>query len=278
MNLKLRSAAVIAALFLSGAASADTLYGIEYPGVTPIHTVNQSTGELTAGPSTGLSSIGDLANGSGGNIWGVGIGSNPNSTLYQFNPVTGSAISTVAISPTRGSIVSIAYDSSANVVYGTTATVFGAPANSLYRINPVSGAATFIGDFGISALYGLAFNPLDGFLYGTNGDEGTISSLYRIDTANASPTLIGSTGVDGVYDIAFRPGDNALFISSVGEGLIYTADIATAAASLVGSFGLGTNLAGLAFVETSVVPVPPSVALMLTGLAGLGWAARRRRA
>lgn len=279
MNLKLRSAAAIAALSLSGIASADTLYGIQFSAPTPIYTVNQATGALTNGPATGVSRIGDLANGTGGNIWGIGIGTgNSPSTLYQFNPVTGSAVSTVSIVGARSPIVSIAYDSSANLVYGTTAVSFGNVGNFLYSINPVSGAATVIGDFGISALFGLAFNPLDGFLYGTNGEGSDTASLYRIDTANANATLIGSTGVTGVFDIAFRPSDNALFLSSVGSFSLYTADLTTAAGTLVGPFGSFTNIAGLAFVETSVVPVPPSVALMLTGLAGLGWAARRRRA
>lgn len=275
MNLKLRSTLAVVAVSLSGVASADTLYGIAYPGVTPIFTVNQTSGALTAGPSTGLNSIGDLATGTGGNIWGVGI-SGPGGILYQFNPLTGSAVSTVSITGTGGQIVSLAYDNRANIVYGTTATDFGGVGNFLYSINPVSGAATFIGDFGIGQLYGLAFNQRDGFLYGTSGED--LSSLYRIDTTNASATLIGSTGTTGVFDIAFRPSDNALFLSGAGSYSLYTADLTTAAATLVGPFGSSSNLAGLAFTETTVVPVPPSVALMLTGLAGLGWAARRRRA
>lgn len=282
MNLKLRSTVAIVAASLpgvasAGIASADTLYGIAYPSVTPIFTVNQTTGALTTGPSTGVSNMGDLASGKDGNIWGVGI-SGPGGVLYQFNPLTGSAVSTVSITGTSSPIVSLAYDNSANLVYGTTAAAFGGVGNLLYSINPVSGAATLIGDFGIPSLYGLAFNQKDGFLYGTNGEFLDTSSLYRISTATASATLIGSTGATGVFDIAFRPSDNALFLSSAGSFSLYTADLTTAAATLVGPFGSSTNLAGLAFTETTVVPVPPSVALMLTGLAGLGWAARRRRA
>jgi hypothetical protein len=282
MNLKLRSTVAIVAASLSGVASAgvasaDTLYGISFPGVTPIFTVNQTSGALTTGPSTDKSNVGDLASGKDGSIWGIGI-SGPGGILYQFNPLTGSAVSTVSITGTSSPIVSLAYDNSANLVYGTTAASFDGVGNLLYRINPVSGAATLVGDFGIPSLYGLAFNQKDGFLYGTNGEFSDTSSLYRINTATASATLIGSTGVNGVFDIAFRPSDNALFMSSSGAFSLYMGDITTAATTLVGTYGSSTNIAGLAFVETSVVPVPSSVALMLTGLAGLGWAARRRRA
>jgi hypothetical protein len=192
--------------------------------------------------------------------------------------LTGSAVSTVSITGTHGSIVSLAYDNSANIVCGTTATNFDGTGNILYSMSPVSGAATFISNFGIPRLYGLAFNQRDGFLYGSSDEGIDISSLHRIDATNASATLIGSTGTPGVLDIAFRPNDNALFLSSAGSSLLYTADLTTAAATLAGPLGSSTNLAGLAFTETTVVPVPPSVALMLTGLAGLGWEARRRRA
>jgi len=277
MRIKLRLAAVAAAFCVSTGASAATLYGTTFPAVTPIYTVDQSTGALTAGPSTGLANIGDLASGPGGTIFGVAILGNNANTLYQFDPLTGNAVRTVAINGTSQSIVSIAYDPGANLVYGTTSEVYGGPANTLYRIDPVTGAATLIGDFRLPTLFGLDFNTADGYLYGTDGAFGQISSLHRIDTTTAAATLIGSLGVQSVFDIAFRPGDNELFLaSSQNNGRLYTADITDASVTLVGPYGFTENIAGLAFAGTAVIPVPPSVALMLGGMAFLGWAARRR--
>jgi hypothetical protein len=44
--------------------------------------------------------------------------------------------------------------------------------------------------------------------------------------------------------------------------------------TLVGAYGSAANIAGLAFVGE--VPEPSTYVLMLAGLLGLGWVARRR--
>jgi len=60
----------------------------------------------------------------------------------------------------------------------------------LHRINPTTGAATFIGDLGILPFEGdLAFHPITGDLYGVSSD----GELFTIDTGTGLATVIGTT-------------------------------------------------------------------------------------
>lgn len=278
----LKCVAAAVAVLASAPGLAATLYAIEFSGVTPIYTVNQTTGALTAGPSTGRPSIGDLATTGGADVLAVDLSAN---VLFRFNPLTGGTNSSVAISgtnflpgtQTRQPIVSIAYDTAAARVYGTTDAFYGGVNGDLYGIDPTTGAAVRIGATGLGALYGLAFNAADGQLYGTTGGSAGASSLYRINPLNAVATLIAGLTPQANFDLAFRPGDNVLFMSSSDNAALYTVDPLTGASTLVGSFGSSVNVAGLAFTGTTVIPLPPSMVLFLAGAGVFGWAARRNR-
>lgn len=279
----LKSLAAAVAVLASAPGLAATLYGIEFDGVTPIYTVNQTTGALTMGPSTGRPSIGDLASTGGTDILAVDLSAN---VLFRFNPLTGGTNSSVAISGTNflpgtqtpQRIVSIAYDTAAGRVYGTTDASYGGVNGDLYGIDPTTGTAVRIGATGLGSLYGLAFNAADGQLYGTTGGFSGTNRLYRINPLNAVATLIAGLTSTANFDLAFRPGDNVLFMSSSGNAALYTVDPLTGASTLVGPFGGSANIAGLAFTETTAIPLPPSVALFLAGAGVFGWAARRNRA
>lgn len=118
----------------------------------------------------------------------------------------------------------------------------------------------------------------------------TATSLYYIDSAadvlkvaagnfNGAPapvpiTSVGALGVNfgdvGGFDIS---ASGAAFASN-GNSL-YSVNLATGAASLIGAFGGNASVSGLTAV-TAPIPEPSTYALMLAGLLGLGCMAKRR--
>ena len=253
------AATALAAALAGPAHAAPDLYGTVYPSATPLYLMNQATGAATAGPATGVAGIADLASsGTTTSVWGVSESSN---TLFRFDAATGAVLGTVAVTGAPELIVSLAWDNSLDVLYGSTAASFGG-FNNLYRIDPGTGAATLIGNLQIDKIYALAYNPADKFLYGANGEVGETSYLWKIDPSSAAAIAMGALEATGNFDLAFRPGDNVLFMASSDSYSLYTVNPLNAVTTLVGPYGDPLNIAGLAFA----VPEPETWALMAGGL------------
>jgi hypothetical protein len=96
----------------------------------------------------------------------------------------------------------------------------------------------------------LAFNPLNGVLYGITGLESPNDkrTLVTINPATGAATVIGTLtgtfGTTGLTDITFRS-DGTLF--GISPETLYTVDLATAALSSIGSTGENSPGGGLAF-------------------------------
>jgi len=79
----------------------------------------------------------------------------------------------------------------------------------LFTIDPLTGAATLVGNTGVSAAAtgngGLAFDA-GGKLFAvlTNG-AGSPATLYQLDPSTAAATLIGPVGFNGICGLAFAP-------------------------------------------------------------------------
>jgi hypothetical protein len=139
-----------------------------------------------------------------------------------------------------------AADSGAQELYGA---VSGAD-SPLYIIDPMTGAATAVGNIGFG-ITGLAFHPITGELYGTQGgvpDDVFDRNLIRIDPTTGAGTVVGPIGLGfgGVADIAFRE-DGTLFGWSESSDDLITIDLTTGAGTIVGNAGISTRGSGLAF-------------------------------
>jgi len=183
--------------------------------------------------------------------------------LYTINRVTGAAnlVGPLGVPLMHG----LAYDNIHGVLYGTTSTN-----SALYRISTTTGHATWVGNIGNfypdprNGISGLTFNPADNALYGCISGPSYLGGLVRIDTSTGQGTFLYST--QPLTDLDFDPQTGTLYGIDNGLGVhpnsLYTIDLATGTASLVGLTGLTNNL-GLAFAPAprpilSTIPLPPA--------------------
>ncbi len=114
--------------------------------------------------------------------------------------------------------IALAYDVTTNTLFGVVSFP-GSMARELVSIDPVTGAAVWIGDLG-DRFAALTFD-LAGQMYGVTGDGGTVpETLYRIDKTTAATTLalaLGN-GTNGEV-IAFQPKDGLIYHVS-GSGIL----------------------------------------------------------
>ena len=148
---------------------------------------------------------------------------------------------------------------------------------SLFKINPATGAATFIGSTGINSdrgvpeVSGIAFDPTTGVLYGITGSACSGARLITINTSTGAGTLVGTIVGPG-FDATTGPsgcpgGSDALAFSSDGTlyaggwngngsttgGALLRVDKSNGAVLAVYRTTNGIHLAGLVFDDSGVL-------------------------
>jgi hypothetical protein len=131
----------------------------------------------------------------------------------------------------------------------------------LYRLNPANGAV--IQDIGPLndatglnyPITGLAFHPTTGMLYGSTGNNpsATAARFVRINPATAQVTVIGSfnagpTNASGtpatMADLSFDSTGELYGVGSIGGPQLYSINLATGQATVIGSTGLTSTSGG----------------------------------
>ena len=150
----------------------------------------------------------------------------------------------------------LASSAHAAVLYAATAS--GGP-GVLYTLDPATGAiVNTVGSLSDAGgtnypITGLAFHPITGVLYGSTGNnpEATASRLVTIDPATARVTPVGAFnpgnpgGRDATMaDLAFDAAGNLFGVGTVGGPQLYTIDVATGQATLIGQSGLTSTTGG----------------------------------
>jgi hypothetical protein len=233
-------------------------------------------------------------------------------TVVGLGTATAASAGTIIINDANGGLVS--YDTTTKVSTvlskssGTTmfdiainagGDLFGVDGGTLYKMT-TTGVSTAIGSLN-AFVNGLVFGS-DGTLYGSGGTD-----LYKVNTSTGQASLIGATGQNSSGDLAFFKGQLYL-ASDLGLALV---NPLTGASQLIGgtpalyglastgdalfgvkdnaiytidpNTGIGTQVAaytnGSAYGAASVpVPEPATWAMMLLGLALVGYVVRRRQA
>lgn len=148
-----------------------------------------------------------------------------------------------------------------SVLYGTTAAgAFG----QLVTINPATGAVvSTVGPTNDSlgnnyGLTGLAYNPVNGLLYGSSANAtvygaNQVRKLVTVNPATGAVTPIGpfNAGTITMSDIAFTSTGQLFGIGTRPGADLYRIDITTGQATLVGATTAGTVGGGLAVHPTT---------------------------
>jgi hypothetical protein len=150
----------------------------------------------------------------------------------------------------------------AQALYGATA---AGSVGELYTLNPATGAMlTDVGPLNDSSglnygITGLAFHPVSGTLYGSthnlqSANAATLARLVRINPTTGMVTPVGAFNAGNagraatMTDIAFDAAGNLYGVGSVGGPQLYSININTGQATIVGTTGItSTSGGGLEF-------------------------------
>ena len=210
----------------------------------------------TAAVNTGAARSATITIGSGGTVTFNQAAAAP----PQIGAITGVGV-------TVNNMDAIAFNES-GVLYGGTSST-----GSLYTINPANGAVTLVHAL-VSAsnasltygVYGLAFQPGTGTLYGATSSDSPNSpdSLVTINPATGQVTVIGPSGDSNPYtDISFAP-NGTLYGWLIGSGgttaSVAAINLMTGAGTSLGSpqnnvalqwAGLAVNSSGVIYVAAN---------------------------
>lgn len=146
-------------------------------------------------------------------------------------------------------VTGLSYDPVSDTLYG-----IDRDADTLVTVNTSTGAITTVGLLGIdTGSGGMAIDVNTNTLYYT---DNRTDILYTIDSLTGVATPIGPHGAgDDTQGLAFDPNTNTLYatggktiaIGGIWNNGLYTLDITTGSASLVGYLGIHPKNHGLAF-------------------------------
>ncbi|OGA85154.1 MAG: hypothetical protein A2711_08775 [Burkholderiales bacterium RIFCSPHIGHO2_01_FULL_63_240] len=285
----------LAAVFSASVAQAETVYGLT--------TDNRLITFDTASPSQGLAvNLSGLA--SSEKL--LGLDTRPTNgqlytlsnlgNVYTVNASTGATTFVAALkAPINGALLGFDFNPNADVSGAASLRVITAGGdNYAVNVNPGANLGAVTKQTNISSASGAL--KLTGAAYSNNDtDPATPTVLFAIDTVSSS-LFATSAPAGGVYSLVGSLGANSLNVFGFdisGSGMayagltgddsyssLYTVNLQTGAASLIGAFGIQGNTALPTIVGLAVapaVPEPSTVGLMLAGLVAAGFVTRRRR-
>jgi hypothetical protein len=124
--------------------------------------------------------------------------------------------------------------------------VDGRAANTLYRVNVTSGAATAIGVHGVTDMFAIGYHPPTNAIYAV-GPYGGPANLYRLNLTTGAATLIGATGVSSIEGLIWDAPRNRFVGLVSGTEQFYTINVATGVATSIGGSGSSINDLGLTY-------------------------------
>lgn len=166
------------------------------------------------------------------------VADNTNDELRTIDTNT-LAVTTIGSLGTNVSFAGMAFDGNSQTLY-----MVGARGNeNLFTVDVTTGAATLVGNYGITDLFGLAYDSTNDVLYGTQFVAG--GGLFTLDTTTGAATLV-ATIADRIGGLAYDVDNDRLIGISDGTGNIYEINRNDASQTLLASPGT-TNNSGLTY-------------------------------
>ena len=272
---------VAAGIIAAPATAAPTLYGVTFSNT--LNTIDTSTGASTfVGNLTTAMDPFDLA-AYRGNLYtydqlAVFTGDH-HGLIRQLDPATGATVNTIDIGIQAFGEGAMAINPATGAGY--LEGIEGLPYFFAFELSPLTGNAIGISN---AVLDGLAFSP-SGVLYGITQPVTDVTGHARlvvVDALTGAETVVGTN--TGVIDnavlggLAFAPDGTLYAVESDNVTVtdLYTIDVTTGTATLIGSNN--QRFSGIAFLDTSSVPEPPSFVIGMLGIliGGLAWEHRKR--
>lgn len=161
--------------------------------------------------------------------------------LLTLSTATGSeSVIGVAATVNGESWSGLAFDAGNGVLYASSTIPAGSLASTLYRIDPLTAAATPVGAIANGGrIIDIAVSP-DGALYGLDIDGDV---LVAIDKSSGAGTVVGPIGFNANFgqDMDFDDATGMLYLAAVNDisifeqpAQMYTIDVTTGQATLVG--------------------------------------------
>lgn len=154
-------------------------------------------------------------------------------------------IGTVDVATGASTSIGLAGVQLTDIAFSPSGQLFGAGYSSLYSLSTTTGAATLIGDFGVSTINALAFRP-DGALFAAGG-----TTLYSVNPATGAATATGAIPASSAGDLEFYSG--SLYMSTTTNILYRINDVQNPVNGVFeGPFGFSSVL-GLAAGDDGVL-------------------------
>lgn len=244
---------LLAAMLLLGAlrAQAAVLYGVDF-SVSELYTIDVTTGAATLVAPTGLTGLAGIAFDDDGTLYAIDVDFG-STTLFIIHTTTGTTTAVGVTGETAGE-GGLVYDPASARLYSKANPISGGgPTLELIRINPATGAATVVGNMGLttveSDVSGLALLGGDDLL-AFDPQSALTDRMLSIDKVTGAATEIGPTTTppgSSVGGVALDPGANIYYVSD-GVQLL-TVNPTTGAATVIGPHG--EWISGLSFGPAS---------------------------
>jgi hypothetical protein len=214
-----RMALLALGLILPGAMCADN---IDYAATSSqLGTIDLQSGTFTPiGTLNGIfgSNTEDLARLPGGLLYG----SNANAALALVDPL---ALTT--------SLVGVCGNNIFGLAFRQDGTLFGCSGDTLYRINPNTGAAALVGAMGVSShIYDIKFDSGGNLYLVSTPDLVANSTLYLVNTATGQALQIGQGGAVG-FNVWALDFDNGTLFGFTSGGQIVSINMTTGTGTFV---------------------------------------------
>lgn len=285
----------LAAVFSASVAQAETVYGL----TTDNRLITFDTATPSEGSAVNLSGLASSEK-------LLGLDTRPTNgqlytlsnlgNVYTVNASTGATTFVAALkAPINGSLLGFDFNPNADVSGAASLRVITSGGdNYAVNVNPGANLGAVTKQTNISSASGAL--KLTGAAYSNNDtNPNTPTVLFAIDTVSSSLfatsapaggvyTRVGSLGASSLNVFGFDiSGSGMAYAGLTGDdsySSLYTINLQTGAASLIGAFGIQGNTALPTIVGLAVapaVPEPSTVGLMLAGLVAAGFVTRRSR-